>query len=251
MEPDVSSSTTGANHKDISIHGLRMEPDTMQDMGVKENSISIHGLRMEPDISGAKDMGSEIISIHGLRMEPDDMGGDVAGQISDFNPRAPYGARHPQHLPLSLSGLFQSTGSVWSPTVIPAVALLNSPFQSTGSVWSPTPYIYLLLLFYFNFNPRAPYGARRGCVWTTMDLKLFQSTGSVWSPTTYMEDIIEAIEISIHGLRVEPDFKQARDDRIEVISIHGLRVEPDRRVPFFSCLVLLFQSTGSVWSPTS
>ena len=74
----------------------------------------------------------------------------------------------------------------------------------------------------------------------------------MWSPTSALPNGGKLIFfISIHGLRVEPDalvLFLAR--RAFWISIHGLRVEPD-------CLAIsvthgkkLFQSTGSVWSPT-
>ena len=55
-------------------------------------------------------------------------------------------------------------------------------FQSTGSVWSPTADILAVA-----------------------SSNAFQSTGSVWSPTVfrYADNLVD--NISIHGLRVEPD----------------------------------------------
>ena len=78
------------------------------------------------------------ISIHGLRVEPDRNG----LQRSSFD-------------------IFQSTGSVWSPTI--------SRAQSSGCR--------------NNFNPRAPCGARLFLEAEQTGTVGFQSTGSVWSPT--------------------------------------------------------------------
>ena len=145
---------------------------------------------------------------------------------------------------------FQSTGSVWSPTVVPALFVFYEVFQSTGSVWSPTrvPHLHrrgrafsihglrvepdpgssLWAWPYMFFNPRAPCGARREFhTYTGVDVP-FQSTGSVWSPTIFRASTRLFLPISIHGLRVEPD---------------GLRSNA-------SFLPRTFQSTGSVWSPT-
>ena len=134
-----------------------------------------------------------LISIHGLRVEPDE------GRSSHNRSALP----------------FQSTGSVWSPTIRREKLAPKLIFQSTGSVWSPTP------------SGNAVWGAY-----------LFQSTGSVWSPTAAYEPLNNKVDISIHGLRVEPDpmiatsvwsptQKVSGRKQRSVISIHGLRVEPD------------------------
>ena len=79
----------------------------------------------------------------------------------------------------------------------------------------------------------------------------FQSTGSVWSPTSACYQFCRVICISIHGLRVEPDFcSPDNSSKKGNISIHGLRVEPDLRRHSLGRILVLFQSTGSVWSPT-
>ena len=125
-------------------------------------NISIHGLRVEPDeYLLRRFFYCREISIHGLRVEPD--------------------------CRLSI--------------------IINAPerFQSTGSVWSPTLLAFLAYLHH-----------------------LFQSTGSVWSPTVNGGSGSEVEEISIHGLRVEPDFSR---------NVTARKAKE-------------FQSTGSVWSPT-
>ena len=58
------------------------------------------------------------------------------------------------------------------------------------------------------------------------------------------------VYISIHRLRVEPDRKGLIPERRCFISIHRLRVEPDIPACGSVYLIIIFQSTGSVWSPT-
>ena len=60
-----------------------------------------------------------------------------------------------------------------------------------------------------------------------------------------------AISISIHGLRVEPDASSNDFNGDYDISIHGLRVEPDGFFRPYCVTEGIFQSTGSVWSPTT
>ena len=121
-----------------------------------------------------------------------------------FNPRAPYGARRLEEAQDICQLLFQSTGSVWSPTCLIMEGVITMTFQSTGSVWSPT-------------TRRI---ARRF-------EKSFQSTGSVWSPTARSDSRSGLRRISIHGLRMEPDFLPSLFVCRSIISIHGLRMEPD------------------------
>ena len=101
---------------------------------------------------------------------------------------------------------FQSTGSVWSPTeAIFRPSPPKTEFQSTGSVWSPTVNAALDGRTFENFNPRAPCGARPEAEKPKPQKEIFQSTGSVWSPTAELNETAVAENISIHGLRVEPD----------------------------------------------
>ena len=93
---------------------------------------------MEPDLVSIGGAWQGKISIHGLRMEPDLTTAASAFIMSYFNPRAPYGARQSGKRQWVTLRAFQSTGSVWSPTLygvnLPKLVI----FQSTGSVWSPT-----------------------------------------------------------------------------------------------------------------
>ena len=125
--------------------------------------------------------------------------------------------------------VFQSTGSVWSPTAGSEREREALRFQSTGSVWSPTTAFSimkkhgdisihglrvepdrqkkLLTSQKIHFNPRAPCGAR---------------------PIMLLPAASRSC-ISIHGLRVEPDVNQSLVDLVILgISIHGLRVKPDQ-----------------------
>ena len=139
-------------------------------------------------------------------MEPDAVVLRINSERKYFNPRAPCGAR-----------LFGING----------ISELF-PFQSTGSVWSPTLEDDSVLTKREYFNPRAPCGARPHAPKRSAMLQTFQSTGSVWSPTCCFVVICLIYFISIHGLRVEPDYINVMMSMFIHISIHGLRVEPDR-----------------------
>ena len=80
---------------------------------------------------------------------------------------------------------------------------------------------------------------------------IFQSTGSVWSPT------VEGVKDNNNFLNFNPrapcgarpnEFERAK--QAGAISIHGLRVEPDCPPSVKHIGIKVFQSTGSVWSPT-
>ena len=95
---------------------------------------------------------------------------------------------------------------MWSPTITDFFSdAWEGIFQSTGSVWSPTLVAGVNWSLLGNFNPRAPCGARRGVALVGGICMKFQSTGSVWSPTGDGRIHAERDHISIHGLRVEPD----------------------------------------------
>ena len=213
----------------ISIHGLRVEPDFLKRFLCSVSNISIHGLRVEPDKRDLQAAEQNCISIHGLRVEPDPIKTLYRQKSLNFNPRAPCGARH-------------SAG---------ASSISSRTFQSTGSVWSPTQGSQARRRSLLHFNPRAPCGARHGGYHLyAKEQHKFQSTGSVWSPTFYLSMALQIMSISIHGLRVEPDSRRS--------SINTLRKYFNPRAPCgarpfhgFSLLIMvIFQSTGSVWSPT-
>ena len=160
-------------------------------------------------------------------MEPDCLSGTLRASYSHFNPRAPYGARRGRK----------------------KIANEGEPFQSTGSVWSPTIWFKLLCLAGKHFNPRAPYGARP-----------IEGEGE------------REEDISIHGLRMEPDALAAErcssGMHFNPRAPYGARqyrangssstIHFNPRAPYGARLGMAqtsgaakaFQSTGSVWSPT-
>ena len=156
----IFSSTTGIRFAFQST-GSVWSPTRPQHSHAHYLKISIHGLRVEPDIQMIKNLGANFnfnprapcgarratklsvtlaggISIHGLRVEPDRRNYGKSDRRRHFNPRAPCGARPKEICKSPSERLFQSTGSVWSPTFESPLKPFGFQFQSTGSVWSPT-----------------------------------------------------------------------------------------------------------------
>ena len=173
-------------HRMISIHALRMERDPyLLPVNVSGVRISIHALRMErDDAARASAVYVCPISIHALRMERDAV----------------------ERVRVSTIPVFQSTRSAWSATVVIRERRQYRRFQSTRSAWSATAAGVPVSRKFFDFNPRAPHGARpneaessggtdpisihalrmerdRGSGTTTAALIQFQSTRSAWSAT--------------------------------------------------------------------
>ena len=102
-----------------------------------------------------------LISIHAPRMGRDGHGHGRCILPVNFNPRAPYGARH----------------------VAPTGANVTVGFQSTRPVWGATYSRRYIQAAASHFNPRAPYGARHKLL-VNVRLRLeFQSTRPVWGAT--------------------------------------------------------------------
>ena len=168
----------------ISIHGLREEPDVEKICNGFEHIISIHGLREEPDpilkeLRGARThfnprapCGARL----GYRV--------VMWILKNFNPRAPCGARRREGSAENHAAHFNPRAPCGARPGHPPKLKLSSVFQSTGSVWSPTRGSGRLIPAVENFNPRAPCGARHSPDTLTGAEAIFQSTGSVWSPTS-------------------------------------------------------------------
>ena len=80
---------------------------------------------------------------------------------TDFNPRAPWGARRSSETPSSSTSQFQSTCPVGGTTGRKAIKISEiSSFQSTCPVGGTTSLVNLRLKGLLYFNPRAPWGAR-------------------------------------------------------------------------------------------
>ena len=127
---------------------------------------------------------SDFISIHAPHTGRDGCGLEWGAQLEYFNPRAPYGARrgkmkyltsrkdisiHAPHTGRDLcacaqSGIFapfQSTRPIRGATLKRTRNGERRPFQSTRPIRGATPGQGPLRPPESNFNPRAPYGARR------------------------------------------------------------------------------------------
>ena len=88
-----------------------------------------------------------VISIHAPRVGRDVLHRPELAGPSDFNPRAPCGARQEKTYTFNQKKVFQSTRPVWG---------------ATGSITELNGVMV-------DFNPRAPCGARRDCVRSTLD----------------------------------------------------------------------------------
>ena len=107
-----------------------------------------------------------------------------ARRPENFNPRAPYGARHsPPNIIMRANGI-----SIHAPRMgrdkLPRARLLYvREFQSTRPVWGATLPSAATVSPSGDFNPRAPYGARRGYDFFVVERDGFQSTRPVWGAT--------------------------------------------------------------------
>ena len=142
-------------------------------------------------------------------MERDGMPSLSASLPTNFNPRAPHGARHAECRPVMPRWAFQSTRSAWSATKAYSYSDNLAIFQSTRSAWSATCASFASTPASNNFNPRAPHGARR-------------------APPLQRRALVA---ISIHALRMERDGSQLRRSRrhadFNPRAPHGAR--PSRR----------------------
>ena len=102
----------------------------------------------------------------------------------DFNPRAPYGARPPPAYNLPVASPFQSTRPVRGATPTRSAASFSGRvFQSTCPVRGTTTLLSIRPTDRQDFNPRAPYGARRPCGGRRRCRSRFQSTCPVRGTT--------------------------------------------------------------------
>ena len=145
----------------ISIHSLRMEGDSRNNVENNKIIISIHSLRMEGDPSKLieekailifqstpsawretsvpiRRMGTSPISIHSLRMEGDELSQYNFGGIGHFNPLPPHGGRR---------NLDTGQASIYYFNPLPphggrpcscTYSFIVLEFQSTPSAWRET-----------------------------------------------------------------------------------------------------------------
>ena len=86
--------------------------------------------------------------------------GRTASRVYNFNPRAPCGARLFHGKPQSVSNIFQSTRPLRGATTATVTFLTEDLFQSTRPLRGATVRIVPKDQTIYNFNPRAPCGAR-------------------------------------------------------------------------------------------
>ena len=107
-----------------------------------------------------------------------------------FNPRAPYGARHTKNV----LSLYSSSISIHAPhtgrdTPRTFSAFIPALFQSTRPIRGATAQSIITTSAPTNFNPRAPYGARRTAEGGKLYKITFQSTrpirGATWPTRPY------------------------------------------------------------------
>ena len=170
--------------------------------------------------------------------------------ISNFNPRAPHGARLRAAVALLDRATFQSTRSAWSATRRTPAPMGYADFNpraphgarltksrrvcdvftiSIHALRMERDFARLLpYLIEQHFNPRAPHGARLQAHGLMRYSRLFQSTRSAWSATLPVILILPAL---IHFNPRAP---------------HGAR----HCQPKFCDVSGRFQSTRSAWSAT-
>ena len=102
-----------------------------------------------------------VISIHAPRVGRDYTGRIRSCRLSNFNPRAPCGARPPPTNWIASPFLFQSTRPVWGATPLRRTCTncsaisIHAPRVGRDSLHS------LRIPLHVHFNPRAPCGARQ------------------------------------------------------------------------------------------
>ena len=213
----------------ISIHALRMERDFRTPARYPlQSAISIHALRMERDVWRVIIMRWGDISIHALRMERDVFVPAVDSMGTDFNPRAPHGARPLLRTAHIVRMNFNPRAPHGARLELSQEMGFISIFQSTRSAWSATRGVTVQPLKDIDFNPRAPHGARR----------------------TFLLPSNPNYGISIHALRMERDLQTLHIGNKIVISIHALRMERDEFPAASFVFIVKFQSTRSAWSAT-
>ena len=127
--------------------------------------------------------------------------------IHHFNPRIPYGMRHPH------AG---RKGQSVSISIHASRMGCDRHFRC-----SRERYLY--------FNPRIPYGMRPGVSGVSCPLNGFQSTHPVWDATHRFRQFHCFRRISIHASRMGCDFSCLLQERSPFISIHASRMGCDGR----------------------
>ena len=223
--------------------------------------------------SGGRPRRGECISIHAPRMGRDSAYCRYAPRPTDFNPRAPYGARLIRRVFPWRATSFQSTRPVWGATTSTKCLLsYKILFQSTRPVWGAT-------LGEFLPEPdetisiHAPRMGRDYTFgWHFIQYGVFQSTRPVWGATSTSIRCCGWQCISIHAPRMGRDRsfsgRMPRSLNFNPRAPYGARLEPGKspahflhfnpRAPYGArpsyaveqTVKVLFQSTRPVWGAT-
>ena len=140
VEPDIMPKCSNSKVKDFSIHGLRVEPDEGQSCKrLRIGDFQSTGSVWSPTPPALFQKVRCVFQSTGSVWSPTRMTPTASAFFSFFNPRAPCGARRlAQSRHRRRRGLFNPRapcGARPPPKAKPAVI---GVFQSTGSVWSPT-----------------------------------------------------------------------------------------------------------------
>ena len=170
----------------------------------------------------------------------------------NFNPRAPYGARHNDQVTKVINRLFQSTRPIRGATSKGiSIAFDFNRFQSTrpirGATWGHRIDISII----WDFNPRAPYGARHVFGKLSFILILFQSTRPIRGATADILSYLDQIIISIHAPHTGRDCFALVIRLIKGISIHAPHTGRDAVLLYRITQFNLFQSTRPIRGATA
>ena len=146
---------------------------------------------------------------------------------SNFNPRAPCGARPRRDGRDPRGDRFQSTRPVWGATPHAQCSQGGRIISIHAPRVGRDRDLLAVSSVRRHFNPRAPCGARRIEDISKHHALLFQSTRPVWGATCAVCHVPLRQRISIHAPRVGRDREPACNHLVHHISIHAPRVGRD------------------------
>ena len=172
-------------------------------------------------------------------------------QTRHFNPRAPCGARPSFITPSSQQSLFQSTRPVRGATRTQGRRFPCSTHFNPRAPCGARQILNAISKNLFDFNPRAPCGARLAASVDVSSIDEFQSTRPVRGATLEQAGLECVLGISIHAPRAGRDSPWGWDRPCQRISIHAPRAGRDVHVRGALLLHEAFQSTRPVRGATA
>ena len=155
----------------------------------------------------------------------------------NFNPRAPYGARHNDQVTKVINRLFQSTRPIRGATSKGiSIAFDFNRFQSTrpirGATWGHRIDISII----WDFNPRAPYGARQSVLYGIIEISNFNPRAPYGARLILYRVLCLRHPISIHAPHTGRDLTRL------VLDTNRQNFNP--RAPYGARLTQTGNSTG-------